>query len=60
MGEAVDYAGSPDELVDLLDRYVDEGRIETTLPERKLRQLDFWLGNPDGRASERAYREIFG
>ncbi|PKN26381.1 MAG: hypothetical protein CVU64_17980 [Deltaproteobacteria bacterium HGW-Deltaproteobacteria-21] len=54
MGEAVDYASSPNELIRLLVSHAQTPRkIATTLSDQKKKVLEKWVGNIDGRSGER-------
>lgn len=54
MGAAVDYARSPDELVEILARHAQNPReTAISLSDEKKKVLDKWVGNVDGQSGER-------
>jgi len=54
MGDAVEYATSPDDLVDKLRTAALARRtLNADLHDASIRALDKWVGNSDGRAGER-------
>ena len=54
MGDAAEYAASPDDLVDKLRTAALARRtLNADLREASIRALDRWVGNSDGRAGER-------
>ena len=58
--DAVEYASSPEELCAALYRVACERRkSRVELPPASVRVLDRWVGNGDGRASERVRTAVF-
>lgn len=59
LGDAVQYAGTPRELTDLLVRHAREPqRPPAVLPETVCRVLDRWLFNSDGEAGRRVREAV--
>ena len=59
LGEAVDYAHSPNELKMMIVRYASRPReIAVELPQAAKRVLDYWTGNDDGRAGWRVAEAV--
>jgi len=59
MGKAVDYARTPEELVEILVRHAgNQEAISNSLSDQKKDVLKKWVGNPDGRAGERLRQAI--
>lgn len=59
LGDAVDYAHSPDEIIDLACRYVDGGTtVPSELSSSAMRALRQWTGNDDGAAGRRVLAAI--
>ncbi len=58
--DAVEYAASPEELCAALYRVACERRrSRAELPPASIRVLDTWVGNGDGKASERVRAAVF-
>ena len=59
MEDAVEYAYSSDELIDILYRHaIDSSFQERDLDAKKKRILEKWVGNEDGLAGERVRRAV--
>ena len=60
LGDAVDYAHSPEHLVDLVTRHIDGGvgQVPLKLPPSRREMLRRLVGNDDGAASERVRQAV--
>ncbi len=60
LGASVTYAGSGDELKQILDqKLMHAGQIPATLTDNVRSSLEKWLGNSDGNAAQRAIDVIY-
>ena len=59
LGDAVDYAHSPMELVELICRYAKQpAKVSLNLPSKSSRILRHWVGNDDGAAGRRVLEAV--
>ena len=60
LGETVNYADSPNDLIEKLAYFARQSQEpeSTVLQEKQHQILDYWTGNPDGNATERARRAV--
>jgi hypothetical protein len=59
LNEAVSYARTPEELIQLVSNFVDNPRnVPSELNETASRVLKHWVGNDDSAAGARVYRAI--
>jgi len=59
LGEAVEYAPSPDELKQIICRHVEQpAPLSSELPVPARKTLSYWVGNDDGNAGSRVLKAI--
>jgi len=58
LGNAVEYADSPEDLADRLYRVATSRKKYDKLTEGQMEIMDLWVGNPDGAAKETVRKEI--
>jgi hypothetical protein len=59
LGNAVDYAGSPEEMIEIICRYIGEpSKIPRVLTSEAAQVLKYWVGNEDGAAGQRVLNAV--
>ena len=59
LGAAVDYADSPEQLIEMLSHYAEQREeIPSELTSSAAQALNYWVGNDDGQAGRRVLEAV--